>query len=155
MPVGEMAVLLFTSTPATPLSSVSPSSIRSAITAHPFSRSCSNSVCLRRKSYVGYRTLTPFILKERGTLIFKATSDVDGVGSTDLESPVPPSESNEENVPIENLPLESKLQLKLEQKMRMKAAKKIRLRRKRLVRKRHLRKKGRWPPSKLKKNKNV
>ncbi|CAA3013565.1 50S ribosomal protein 5 alpha, chloroplastic-like [Olea europaea var. sylvestris] len=146
---------LFTSTPTIPLSSVSPSPIRSAIIAHPFSRSCSNSVCFKPKSYVGYRTVTPFILKERGALITKASSDVDGVGSTDPESPASPSESNEENVPIENLPLQSKLQLKLEQKMRMKAAKKIRLRRKRLVRKRHLRKKGRWPPSKLKKNKNV
>ncbi|CAA3008153.1 50S ribosomal protein 5 alpha, chloroplastic-like [Olea europaea var. sylvestris] len=156
MPVGDMALLLFTGNPAsTPLFSLSSSSIRSAITAHPLCRSCNNLVCLKPKSNVGYRTLTSFILKERGVLIVKASSDVDGVGSNDPESPASPSESNEENVPIENLPLESKLQLKLEQKMRMKAAKKIRLRRKRLVRKRHLRKKGRWPPSKLKKNKNV
>lgn len=86
-------------------------------------------------------------------MIAKASSSPD-VGDADTLGPVPPSES-EESVPFENLPLESKLQLKLEQKMRMKLAKKIRLRRKRLVRKRHLRKKGRWPPSKLKKNKNV
>lgn len=65
------------------------------------------------------------------------------------------SESEEEVLPIDKLPLESKLQLKLEQKMKMKIAKKIRLRRKRLVRKRRMRKKGRWPPSKMKKNKNV
>ncbi|KAL2464543.1 50S ribosomal protein 5 alpha [Forsythia ovata] len=120
MPVGEMALLLFT---CNPLSSLPSSSTALPITAHTFSSSCNNSVFLKPKSYVGYRILTPFILKERGALIVKASSDVDGVGSTDPKSPAPPSESNEENVPIENLPLESKLQLKLEQKMRMKAAK--------------------------------
>ncbi|CAI9779572.1 unnamed protein product [Fraxinus pennsylvanica] len=150
-----MALLLFAGNPTTPFFSLSSSSIHSAITAHPLSRSCNHLACLKPKLDVGYRTLTPFILKRRGSLIVKVSSDVDGVGSTDRESPAPPSESNEENVPIENIPLESKLQLKLEQKMRMMAAKKLRLRRKRLVRKRHLRKKGRWPPSKLKKNKNV
>jgi 50S ribosomal protein 5 len=41
------------------------------------------------------------------------------------------------------------------QRARMKLAKKLRQRRKRLVRKRRLRKKGRWPPSKMKKLKNV
>lgn len=87
-------------------------------------------------------------------MIAKASSSPD-VGDAGTVGPVPPSESEEESVPFENLPLESKLQLKLEQKMRMKLAKKIRLRRKKLVRKRRLRKKGRWPPSKLKKNKNV
>ncbi|XP_078445330.1 plastid-specific 50S ribosomal protein 5 [Wolffia australiana] len=56
---------------------------------------------------------------------------------------------------LEDLPLESKVQLRLEQQAKMKLAKKIRMRRKRLVRKRQLRKKGRWPPSKMKKNKNV
>ena len=61
----------------------------------------------------------------------------------------------EESTPIQNLPLESKLQLQLEQKMKMKIAKKIRLRKKRLMRKRVMRKKGRWPPSKMKKLKNV
>lgn len=81
-----------------------------------------------------------------------AKASAEGANSDGLE---PPSESEEEDVPIQNLPLESKLQQKLEQKMRMKLAKKIRLRRKKLVRKRRLRKKGRWPPSKLKKNKNV
>lgn len=61
----------------------------------------------------------------------------------------------EDSTPIQNLPLESKLQLQLEQKMKMKLAKKIRLRKKRLMRKRAMRKKGRWPPSKMKKLKNV
>lgn len=66
-----------------------------------------------------------------------------------------PLDIKEEAVPVDKLPLESKLQERLEQKTRMKLAKKIRLRRKRLVRKRKLRKKGRWPPSKMNKLKNV
>jgi len=89
-------------------------------------------------------------MAERAAVIVKVSSDVDGT------EPEPPKEREEEAaVPVEDMPLESKLQLKLEQKMRMKLAKKMRLRRKRLVRKRRLRKKGRWPPSKMKKNKNV
>ncbi|KAG8372211.1 hypothetical protein BUALT_Bualt12G0042900 [Buddleja alternifolia] len=120
-----------------------------------FIRFCNKSIVLEPKSYAGCRIRAPFVLNNRGALIVKASSDVDGTGSTAPESPTPSTDSKEENVPVENLPLESKLQLKLDQKMRMKMAKKIRLRRKRLVRKRHLRKKGRWPPSKMKKNKNV
>lgn len=69
--------------------------------------------------------------------------------------PKPPEESKKEALPVEQLPLESKMQQLAEQKMKMKLAKKIRLRRKRLVRKRKMRKKGRWPPSKMKKLKNV
>lgn len=53
------------------------------------------------------------------------------------------------------MPLESKQKMIMEQRARMKLAKKLRQRRKRLVRKRKLRKKGRWPPSKMKKLKNV
>lgn len=85
-------------------------------------------------------------------MVVKASSEIDSTGS---DNATPPSVVKEEVVPIENLPLESKLQLMQEQKLKMKLAKKIRLRRKRLVRKRRLRKKGRWPPSKMKKNKNV
>ncbi|KAI0511742.1 hypothetical protein KFK09_012374 [Dendrobium nobile] len=70
-------------------------------------------------------------------------------------SELPPLEGSDKPVSVESLPLESKQQMLLEQKLRMKLAKKIRLRRKRLVRKRRMRKKGRWPPSKMKKNKNV
>lgn len=100
----------------------------------------------------GLQTHTPFRVRRRGSVIVKASAEVDGTGS---DAPEAPSESEAENKKVEDLPLESKLQLKLEQKIRMKLAKKIRLRRKRLVRKRQLRKKGRWPPSKMKKNKNV
>lgn len=90
-------------------------------------------------------------------MILKASSEIDRTSSDGSGEPLTEgkAEEEEEAVPVENLPLESKLQLKLEQKMRMKLAKKIRLRRKRLVRKRQMRKKGRWPPSKMKKNKNV
>uniref|UniRef100_A0A804QGU8 50S ribosomal protein 5, chloroplastic n=1 Tax=Zea mays TaxID=4577 RepID=A0A804QGU8_MAIZE len=56
---------------------------------------------------------------------------------------------------IEEMPLESKQKMIMEQRARMKLAKKLRQRRKRLLRKRKLRKKGRWPPSKMKKLKNV
>ncbi|RRT54640.1 hypothetical protein B296_00042044 [Ensete ventricosum] len=89
----------------------------------------------------------------RRLIIVRASSETDGKGESEPEAS--PSEGSEEAVSVENLPLESKLQLKLEQKLRMKLAKKIRLRRKRLLRKRRMRKKGRWPPSKMKKLKNV
>nr|BAJ85115.1 predicted protein [Hordeum vulgare subsp. vulgare] len=56
---------------------------------------------------------------------------------------------------IEDMPLQSKQQMILEQRARMKVAKKLRQRRRRLVQKRRLRKKGSWPPSKMKKLKNV
>ncbi|KDP42466.1 hypothetical protein JCGZ_00263 [Jatropha curcas] len=81
---------------------------------------------------------------KRDAIIVKAASSLDIDGTA-------PKESKE----IEELPLESKLKEREEQKLKMKMAKKIRLRRKRLVRKRILRKKGRWPPSKMKKLKNV
>ncbi|XP_052880007.1 50S ribosomal protein 5, chloroplastic-like [Gossypium arboreum] len=66
-----------------------------------------------------------------------------------------PEETKKEALPVEQLPLESKMQQIMEQKMKMKLAKKIRLPRKRLVCKRKMREKGRWPPSKMKKLKNV
>lgn len=105
------------------------------------------------KFFNGVRIQVPFDVKQRGGVIVKASSDIDGGIPGSDEGPT--EEEDEEDVPVENLPLESKLQLKLEQKLRMKMAKKIRLRRKKLVRKRRMRKKGRWPPSKMKKNKNV
>lgn len=102
---------------------------------------------LNSKLFNGLATHTPLMVKERCSMILKASTDVNG---TDSDTPEASSDSEDEN-----LPLESKLQLKLEHKMKMKLAKKIRLRRKKLVRKRGLRKMGRWPPSKMKKNKNV
>uniref|UniRef100_A0A0E0JH35 50S ribosomal protein 5, chloroplastic n=1 Tax=Oryza punctata TaxID=4537 RepID=A0A0E0JH35_ORYPU len=58
-------------------------------------------------------------------------------------------------VSIETMPLETKQKMIMEQRAKMKLAKKLRQRRRRLVQKRRLRKKGRWPPSKMKKLKNV
>ncbi|KAL9232687.1 hypothetical protein vseg_007768 [Gypsophila vaccaria] len=94
----------------------------------------------------------PVVVHKRAAVIAKVSSggsEEPATASGDVES------TEGEKVEIQNLPLESKLQLKLEQKMKMKIAKKIRLRRNRLNRKRALRKKGRWPPSKMKKLKNV
>ncbi|KAM3288469.1 50S ribosomal protein 5 alpha, chloroplastic [Capsicum chacoense] len=147
-----MALLIFTTTTPSVLLSSSSASLASGFPTSQSSRFCNNHITLTTKSYGSGNIQAPFVFKRRGALIAKAAADVDGVGS---DSPEPSPEKNEESVPVENLPLESKLQQKLEQKMKMKLAKKIRLRRKRLVRKRHLRKKGRWPPSKMKKNKNV
>lgn len=95
----------------------------------------------------GLQAHSSCLFNKRSALLVKASAEGD--------VPESPSETEPEVVPVESLPLESKLQLKLEQKMRMKLAKKMRLKRKRLVRKRHLRKKGRWPPSKMKAHKNV
>ncbi|KAJ6304351.1 hypothetical protein OIU77_018089 [Salix suchowensis] len=88
-----------------------------------------------------------------GAVVVRASSDIDGTAPTETREP--PVESKEEVVSVDKLPLESKLQEREEQKLKMKLARKIRLRRNRLVRKRRMRKKGRWPPSKMKKLKNV
>ena len=88
-------------------------------------------------------------LAKKMTVIVHASADD---GATDAaEQPEKPKLP----LSMENMPLESKQLIILEQRARMKAAKKLRHRRKRLVQKRRLRKKGRWPPSKMKKLKNV
>uniref|UniRef100_A0A7N0VF50 50S ribosomal protein 5, chloroplastic n=1 Tax=Kalanchoe fedtschenkoi TaxID=63787 RepID=A0A7N0VF50_KALFE len=94
------------------------------------------------------RVCFSFTSKFRSPVTVKASADTSGTGDAALED-------EKAAVSVENLPLESKLQEKADAKLRMKLAKKIRLRRKRLVKKRQLRKKGRWPPSKMKKLKNV
>ncbi|RZC77357.1 hypothetical protein C5167_001569 [Papaver somniferum] len=141
------------------LSSVSSSSSSSLLPmATPISRLQRKGLDLQQKRFGGVRICMDFRSQERGSVVVKAASEIDGVASGSSE---PEAETKEEVVPkeegasVENLPLESKLQLKLEAKLRMKLAKKIRLKRKRLVQKRHLRKKGRWPPSKMKKNQNI
>ncbi|XP_043696238.1 50S ribosomal protein 5 alpha, chloroplastic isoform X2 [Telopea speciosissima] len=144
-----MALLIFS---ASLFSVSSPVSSRStAIATTPSQNKC---ISLKPKSFNGIQicTSTPTGVPARRMLTVRASIDTDGLSP---EDDGPPGEDKEETVSVENLPLESKLQLKLEQKLRMKLAKKIRLRRKRLVRKRQMRKKGRWPPSKMKKNKNV
>ncbi|BBG96811.1 plastid-specific 50S ribosomal protein 5 [Prunus dulcis] len=99
-------------------------------------------------SFSGVRLRMPAV-KRFPSVVVKASSDIDGTSPTQSSEPV--SDTKKEVVPVDKLPLESKLQERLEQKAKMQLAKKIRLRRKRLVRKRKLRKKGRWPPSKMKK----
>ncbi|KAL1314126.1 hypothetical protein HN51_040909 [Arachis hypogaea] len=91
--------------------------------------------------------------KRRSMVVAAAAAD--GASPAEGGSPPPPEGEKKESAAVDKLPLESKLKEKEEQRLRMKMAKKIRLRRKRLVRKRRLRKKGRWPPSKMKKLKNV
>ncbi|KAJ4885124.1 hypothetical protein Rs2_35217 [Raphanus sativus] len=93
----------------------------------------------------------------RSPIVKAAASGVDGAEPESNEE-APKTVAVAAAVSVDKLPLESKEakeKLLLEQRMKMKLAKKIRLRRKRLVRKRKLRKKGRWPPSKMKKLKNV
>ncbi|TVU22695.1 hypothetical protein EJB05_32412 [Eragrostis curvula] len=85
--------------------------------------------------------------KKRPVLVHASTE----ASEADAEQPEEPKPA----VKIEEMSLESKQQMIMEQRARMKLAKKLRQRRKRLVRKRRLRKKGRWPPSKMKKLKNV
>ncbi|KAM1124673.1 hypothetical protein ACFX14_040029 [Malus domestica] len=110
---------------------------------------------LRPKFFSGVRLRMP-VVKRSGSVVVKASSDIDGTAAAANEGSEPLPDSKEEvAVPVDKLPLESKLQERLEQKAKMQLAKKIRLRRNRLVRKRKLRKKGRWPPSKMKKLKNV
>ncbi|KAL5222020.1 hypothetical protein ABZP36_026733 [Zizania latifolia] len=78
--------------------------------------------------------------------------------SAEAGTDAPDADQPEEPKPaasIESMPLESKQKMIMEQRARMKLAKKLRQRRRRLVQKRRLRKKGRWPPSKMKKLKNV
>ncbi|KAK3405339.1 hypothetical protein EUGRSUZ_K01690 [Eucalyptus grandis] len=84
--------------------------------------------------------------KRRAVMLIKLT-DVEETAQNDGEYY---SDSDIGDFPFDTCWLDAKLQLKLEQKMRMKVPKRIRLRRKKLVRKRRMRKKGRWPPSKMK-----
>ncbi|KAL2895735.1 50S ribosomal protein 5 alpha chloroplastic [Bienertia sinuspersici] len=92
----------------------------------------------------------PVIAQRRGNVVAMVSAAVEPA-----EEGEDKSENGENNIPVENLPLESKLQLKLDQKIKMNIAKKARLKRSRLMRKRKMRKKGRWPPSKMKKLQNV
>ncbi|XP_054802491.1 50S ribosomal protein 5, chloroplastic [Prosopis cineraria] len=131
----------------------SPSSSTWAFTPTTVSRWHLKPIDLPPRTSSGIRISTAFPVKNVSDAIVRAASDAAAESSAaDVGSP---PEGKEEVVPVDKLPLESKLQERQEQRLRMKLAKKIRLRRKRLVRKRRLRKKGRWPPSKMKKLKNV
>ncbi|WVZ71570.1 hypothetical protein U9M48_020142 [Paspalum notatum var. saurae] len=93
-------------------------------------------------------TATCSSFAEKRPVLVRATAEG---GEADAEQPEEPKPVTK----IEEMPFESKQKMIMEQRARMKLAKKLRQRRKRLVRKRKLRKKGRWPPSKMKKLKNV
>ncbi|EEF39788.1 50S ribosomal protein L18, chloroplast precursor, putative [Ricinus communis] len=134
-----MSLLLF-SIPQTSLSQVSLTSCSSstmAVTATPVYRLHFKTINLYPKSSTGVCIHNHNLRSERSAIIVNASSDIDGTAPAEV-----PTESKEEVVAVDKLPLESKLQERAEQKMKMKLAKKIRLRRKRLVRKRRLRKKG-------------
>ncbi|KAL3755074.1 hypothetical protein ACJRO7_002186 [Eucalyptus globulus] len=140
----------------TPVVAFSPSPLSSSsssllLTVKPASRLHIKPITLPPSSFCAIS----YPNERRGSLIVRADSNAEGAGPTDGGEAPSPSQNKEEAAPVDKLPLESKLQEKAAQKLRMKLAKKIRLRRKRLVRKRRLRKKGRWPPSKMKKLKNV
>ncbi|KAG5242485.1 50S ribosomal protein [Salix suchowensis] len=113
--------------------------------------SCRLPIGVLSKSFEGICSSTPV---GKGLMTVKALSDSKGTGP-DSWQPVSESDDEEEDVILDKLPLDSKLQLKLEHKMKMKLGKKIRLRRKKLGRKRRMRKRGQWPLSKVNKLKNV
>nr|GEU62621.1 hypothetical protein [Tanacetum cinerariifolium] len=144
-----MVVLhLTTGIPVTTFSRQLPSA-----TSGSFPKVLRKSVHLQTELFSGLHIQGPCVLKQRGAMVVKASAEIDGAEPE--KTTAAPSETKDESLSVEELPLESKLQLQQDQKIKMKLAKKLRLRRKRLVRKRQLRKKGRWPPSKMKKNKNV
>ena len=93
-------------------------------------------------------TATCASFAEKRPVLVHATADGSEAGAEQPEEPKPVTK-------IEDMPLESKQKMIMEQRARMKLAKKLRQRRKRLLCKRKLRKKGRWPPSKMKKLKHV
>uniref|UniRef100_A0A2P2QL85 50S ribosomal protein 5ic-like n=1 Tax=Rhizophora mucronata TaxID=61149 RepID=A0A2P2QL85_RHIMU len=114
---------------------------------------------LHSGSHYGLCLFTSTLTNNVSMVTVKALSEVKGM-ALDSEEPILEGESmsesdNEEDLLPDKLPLDSKLQQKLEHKMKMKLGKKIRLRRKKLDRKRRMRKRGKWPPLKVNKLKNV
>uniref|UniRef100_A0A0D9UZP2 50S ribosomal protein 5, chloroplastic n=1 Tax=Leersia perrieri TaxID=77586 RepID=A0A0D9UZP2_9ORYZ len=91
---------------------------------------------------------TSFTKKRPVSVHASAEAGAEEAGTDKPEEPKPAAS-------IETMPLETKQKMIMEQRAKMKLAKKLRQRRRRLVQKRRLRKKGRWPPSKMKKLKNV
>ena len=98
-------------------------------------KSASQYVSIRKESMIPVvHALVAQVLTTESPLEIKVTKDGDG---------------EDGGTPSSGLKLES------EADILKKKQKRAELRRKRLVRKRHLRKKGRWPPSKMAKLKNV
>ncbi|CAL5193252.1 unnamed protein product [Lathyrus oleraceus] len=145
-----MALLCFNSFTTTPVTSSS--SLFPHPTANPISRV---RIGLPTNCLKGFRILTPIVQKPRKNSIFIASAAAGA--DSNVADGVEESESKKESdvVSVDKLPLESKLKEREERMLKMKLAKKIRLKRKRLVQKRRLRKKGNWPPSKMKKLEGV
>lgn len=110
-----------------------------------------NPIDQHAKSFDGACTYAPIMTKKRAGTIAKVSSEIRDGGESQSES------DGDMDLPLEKLPLDSKLQRKLEHKMKLKLWKKIRLRNKKLMRKRRMRmrKRGCWPSSKMKKLTNI
>lgn len=102
-----------------------------------------NPIDQHAKSFNGACTYVPVMTKKRAGTLAKVSSKIRDGGESQSES------DGDVDLPLEKLPLDSKLQRKLEHKMKLKLWKKIRLRNKKLMRKRRMRKRGCWPPSKM------
>ncbi|TQD85001.1 hypothetical protein C1H46_029442 [Malus baccata] len=80
---------------------------------------------LHPKSFSGVRLHMP-VVKRSASVVVKASSHIDGTAAANEGSEPLPDSKEKAVVPVDKLPLESKLQ---EQKNKMQLAKKIRLRR--------------------------
>ncbi|KAJ7531881.1 hypothetical protein O6H91_14G063000 [Diphasiastrum complanatum] len=128
---------------------VSSSSCRSFETCMPCGRSSASVYRIsltNKKSYqlnthIGYEATTTLFASER----VKKNPSREVVVLVGADSLLEQQEAPEDEVS----------KLKLESDLLKRRKKREELRRKRLVRKRHLRKKGRWPPAKVAKNKNI
>jgi 50S ribosomal protein 5 len=112
----------------------------------PFVISILVALTLQCKNTASFSHVSP---SKKMLVIVHASADAGAADAAEQPEKPKPAAS------IEEMPLESKQKMILEQRARMKAAKKLRQRRRRLVQKRRLRKKGSWPPSKMKKLKNI
>ncbi|KAG6603426.1 hypothetical protein SDJN03_04035, partial [Cucurbita argyrosperma subsp. sororia] len=72
------------------------------------------------KHFNGVRLRNPSFVENTVSFIVKAASEIDATGETDSNEPKPLAEAKKEDVSVDKLPLESKLQERLEQKARMK-----------------------------------
>ncbi|GKV29008.1 hypothetical protein SLEP1_g37989 [Rubroshorea leprosula] len=79
----------------------------------------------RLKSFNGVIVLAPSVFKKRFPTTVNASSTINGTSLTN-DGELPP-ETEDEAVPVDKLPLESKMQQRQAQKLRMTLAKKIRL----------------------------
>ncbi|XP_047053114.1 50S ribosomal protein 5, chloroplastic-like [Lolium rigidum] len=142
-----MALLLSPTVSFLASSSASPPRARALSTAASANNVVpSSALRLQCKNTASFSHVSP---SKKTPVIVHASADAGAADAAEQPEKQKPAAS------IEEMPLESKQKMILEQRARMKAAKKLRQRRRRLVQKRRLRKKGSWPPSKMKKLKNI